>query len=85
MDGVDYSTNSLINDTINLLNHSVNEFNTNSKYDNLCEIGSIPFPNSAEWIINSIASFHQVYSEIHPYFAIILCFSGCFFFPFNQF
>lgn len=42
----------------------------------LCEIGSIPFPESAEWIILVVAGFQQIYAEIHPYLAVLLCVAG---------
>lgn len=79
MNGVEYSANSSINETINISKQSVS-VSANNEYENLCEIGSIPFPNSAEWIINAVASFQQVYGELHPYFAIALCISGFLYF-----
>lgn len=42
----------------------------------LCEIGSIPFPDSANWLIIGVANFQQFYGELHPYFAVFLCIVG---------
>ena len=40
-----------------------------------CEIGAIPMP-SAEWLFTSVATFQQVYGQIHPYIAAVLCVVG---------
>ncbi|KAH7729992.1 7TM GPCR protein [Aphelenchoides avenae] len=44
--------------------------------DGLCEIGSIPLPDSASWLISAVASFQQAYGEVHPFLAVVLCIAG---------
>lgn len=38
----------------------------------LCEIGSIPLPESADLLITAVASFQANYGEFHPYIAAVL-------------
>lgn len=43
---------------------------------NFCEIGTVPFPESANWLIIGVANFQQIYGDLHPYLAIFLCIAG---------
>ncbi|KAL3985933.1 Serpentine type 7TM GPCR chemoreceptor Srw family protein [Acanthocheilonema viteae] len=40
-----------------------------------CEIGSVPFQN-ATWLFATLSNFHVTYGFIHPYIAVLLCFTG---------
>lgn len=40
-----------------------------------CEIGSVPFQN-ATWLFATLSNFHDTYGFIHPYIAVVLCFTG---------
>ncbi|VDN08369.1 unnamed protein product [Thelazia callipaeda] len=40
-----------------------------------CEIGSVQFQN-ATWLFAALADFQQAYGLIHPYIAVLLCFTG---------
>uniref|UniRef100_A0A915ELZ6 G-protein coupled receptors family 1 profile domain-containing protein n=1 Tax=Ditylenchus dipsaci TaxID=166011 RepID=A0A915ELZ6_9BILA len=42
----------------------------------LCEIGSVPLPDGADWLIAGVAGFQAGYGELHPYLAVALCIAG---------